>query len=170
MPPEKTTNCPCCSGEFYANCCEPFITGAQQPKTPEQLMRSRYTAYTQCNIDYIFNTMRDDALKKANREDAARWAKRIVWKSLEIVEASDVDKNSTEATVEFAAHYEENDKPKTMREKSVFKKYDGAWYYVSSMEATPPPIVQRVVGDKVGRNDPCPCGSGKKYKKCCMTA
>ena len=28
--------------------------------------------------------------------------------------------------------------------------------------------VQQVVrGDKVGRNDPCPCGSGKKYKKCC---
>jgi preprotein translocase subunit SecA len=28
-------------------------------------------------------------------------------------------------------------------------------------------IQQRRVGDKVGRNDPCPCGSGKKYKKCC---
>jgi len=29
--------------------------------------------------------------------------------------------------------------------------------------------VQQVVrgGDKIGRNDPCPCGSGKKYKKCC---
>jgi len=25
----------------------------------------------------------------------------------------------------------------------------------------------RTVGDKIGRNDPCPCGSGKKYKKCC---
>ena len=25
-----------------------------------------------------------------------------------------------------------------------------------------------IVGKKVGRNDPCPCGSGKKYKKCCM--
>ena len=25
----------------------------------------------------------------------------------------------------------------------------------------------RKVGEKVGRNDPCPCGSGKKYKKCC---
>ena len=25
-------------------------------------------------------------------------------------------------------------------------------------------------GDKIGRNDPCPCGSGKKYKKCCVTA
>jgi preprotein translocase subunit SecA len=25
---------------------------------------------------------------------------------------------------------------------------------------------QRRTGEKVGRNDPCPCGSGKKYKKC----
>jgi uncharacterized protein YecA (UPF0149 family) len=24
-------------------------------------------------------------------------------------------------------------------------------------------------GEKVGRNDSCPCGSGKKFKKCCMT-
>jgi uncharacterized protein YecA (UPF0149 family) len=24
--------------------------------------------------------------------------------------------------------------------------------------------------EKVGRNDPCPCGSGKKYKKCCLQA
>jgi len=28
------------------------------------------------------------------------------------------------------------------------------------------PVEQRIVGEKVGRNDPCPCGSGKKYKKC----
>jgi uncharacterized protein YecA (UPF0149 family) len=31
--------------------------------------------------------------------------------------------------------------------------------------APPAPIVRK--GDKVGRNDPCPCGSGRKYKKCC---
>jgi preprotein translocase subunit SecA len=28
------------------------------------------------------------------------------------------------------------------------------------------PAAQRRTGEKVGRNDPCPCGSGKKYKKC----
>jgi preprotein translocase subunit SecA len=28
----------------------------------------------------------------------------------------------------------------------------------------------RRAAEKVGRNDPCPCGSGKKYKKCCGTA
>jgi len=26
---------------------------------------------------------------------------------------------------------------------------------------------QKVAGKKIGRNDPCPCGSGKKYKHCC---
>ena len=32
------------------------------------------------------------------------------------------------------------------------------------------PVTQTVVRDqpKVGRNDPCPCGSGKKFKKCCL--
>lgn len=29
------------------------------------------------------------------------------------------------------------------------------------------PVQQRRVGPKIGRNDPCPCGSGKKYKQCC---
>ncbi len=33
----------------------------------------------------------------------------------------------------------------------------------------PEPLVQPIVNEspKIGRNDPCPCGSGKKYKKCC---
>ena len=26
-----------------------------------------------------------------------------------------------------------------------------------------------VSGTKIGRNEPCPCGSGKKYKKCCAS-
>ena len=36
-----------------------------------------------------------------------------------------------------------------------------------SPTAGPPTTVRRST-PKVGRNDPCPCGSGKKYKKCCM--
>ncbi len=36
----------------------------------------------------------------------------------------------------------------------------------------PPPAPETIrrTGQKVGRNDPCPCGSGKKYKKCCGIA
>ncbi|MBN2566267.1 MAG: SEC-C domain-containing protein, partial [Candidatus Eisenbacteria bacterium] len=33
-------------------------------------------------------------------------------------------------------------------------------------QGAPVAVKQRVVVEKVGRNDPCPCGSGKKYKKC----
>jgi len=33
--------------------------------------------------------------------------------------------------------------------------------------ARPRPVPRTASGEKVGRNDPCPCGSGKKYKKCC---
>jgi uncharacterized protein YecA (UPF0149 family) len=34
-------------------------------------------------------------------------------------------------------------------------------------EFAPPPAPIESEEPKVGRNDPCPCGSGKKYKKCC---
>jgi preprotein translocase subunit SecA len=37
---------------------------------------------------------------------------------------------------------------------------------VTPNRTAPPKQVVRS-GEKVGRNDPCPCGSGKKYKKCC---
>lgn len=34
-------------------------------------------------------------------------------------------------------------------------------------EPLPPPVETIHAEKTVGRNDPCPCGSGKKYKKCC---
>ncbi|MDZ7637918.1 MAG: SEC-C metal-binding domain-containing protein [Bryobacterales bacterium] len=37
---------------------------------------------------------------------------------------------------------------------------------MSGGEGDAPKSVKRAE-PKVGRNDPCPCGSGKKYKKCC---
>ena len=36
----------------------------------------------------------------------------------------------------------------------------------ATTSTAPVAVQQRVVYEKVGRNDPCPCGSGKKYKKC----
>jgi len=41
---------------------------------------------------------------------------------------------------------------------------------VANLDADGGTVRQRVIGQKVGRNDPCPCGSGKKYKKCCGQA
>ncbi|NQV24417.1 MAG: SEC-C domain-containing protein [Rhodopirellula sp.] len=50
--------------------------------------------------------------------------------------------------------------------------YDEGGYSENSSESTPSEAVIEPIrnrGVKVGRNDPCPCGSGKKYKKCCGT-
>ncbi|MDE2097702.1 MAG: SEC-C domain-containing protein [Patescibacteria group bacterium] len=34
-------------------------------------------------------------------------------------------------------------------------------------EKKPPPFILRRIGPRIGRNDPCPCGSGEKFKRCC---
>ncbi len=53
-----------------------------------------------------------------------------------------------------------------LHEKEVFKpKAHSITYGAPTLDnSKPKPVVK---SDKVGRNDPCPCGSGKKYKKCC---
>lgn len=46
-------------------------------------------------------------------------------------------------------------------DKKGFNKNDKDYF-------KPSKIPPQAVSEKIGRNDPCPCGSGKKYKKCCM--
>ena len=45
------------------------------------------------------------------------------------------------------------------------KPVASAW---SDLSAARGRLVPPGTGPKVGRNDPCPCGSGKKFKKCCL--
>jgi SEC-C motif-containing protein len=47
---------------------------------------------------------------------------------------------------------------------SRFRRHNKKWFYFDGDEIKPQPIVRE--GPRVGRNDPCPCGSGKKFKKC----
>lgn len=145
-------SCPCNSGKSYALCCEPFLTNAKNPLTPEALMRSRYTAYTQANIDYIADTMQGSAAEDFDKEHAAHWSKHLQWLGLKVIRSiQDNDKG----TVEFIATYSQNGNQENLYEISDFQKIEGKWFYIDGN--TP----------KVGRNDNCPCGSKKKYKKCC---
>lgn len=152
--------CPCCSTKTLEECCGPFLVGTQSPDTPEQLMRSRYTAYSLQHIDYIEKTMQGSAAKDFKKEDALNWAKRVKWQGLEVLNATTKDNNGF---VEFIAHYFEGGKSHSMHEVSEFHLIDSKWYYVDGKK---PSAEKQVV--KVNRNDPCPCGSGKKYKKCCL--
>ena len=67
--------CPCGSQHLYDSCCGLYLDKKQKPQTPEQLMRSRYTAYSVANIDYIKNTMQGNPLIGFNEQEAEKWAK-----------------------------------------------------------------------------------------------
>jgi len=157
--------CPCGSHVSYEKCCGSFITGEELPKSPEQLMRARYTAFTQANVDYIVKTMRKDAVDDFNPENTRQWAQQVEWVGLEVLNAPPVTNKKQTATVEFIASYRQQGKLQNIREVSEFKYSKDRWYYTGGQGE----VVNKTVhtATKVGRNDPCPCNSGKKFKKCC---
>lgn len=153
--------CACGNQQPYLACCGRFIESGETPQTPEELMRSRYTAYTRVNIDYIERTMRSPALDRFDANETRKWAASLKWERLNVV---DSHTEGDKGYVEFYAHFKGNNKKYAMREVSEFHRIEGAWYYVNG-EDPKSTIVHQT--PSLGRNDPCPCQSGKKYKKCC---
>lgn len=156
--------CPCCSGENYSECCGPLLDRTHIALTPERLMRSRYTAFVKQDIEYIKETMTGEVLEDFDEVDALDWAKNASWLGLEILDAPEVTDNAKKGFVEFIANYELNGEMQALHEYSHFRKSGDKWFYISGIIRSDEEPV-RV--EKVGRNEPCPCGSGKKYKKCC---
>ncbi len=125
-------NCPCQSGECYEACCGPYLNGQALPDTPLALMRSRYTAFTQGNVAYLCQTVAGRALKKFDSKAAKAWIDRITWQGLEIL---DFSQNGDQGEVEFIARYIENQSFCAIHERSRFKKQNGRWYYVNTLQA-----------------------------------
>ncbi len=157
--------CPCQSGVNFDRCCEPIINGLRQAETAEQLMRARYTAHTQVQMDFIAKTHDPKTKKNVDLKDSRDWAESTKWMGLEIIKTNQGGPDDEFGTVEFKASFETNDGLQFHHELSEFRNRDGAWFYSDSTHPTGHTVVR---GDpKIGRNGPCPCGSGKKYKKCC---
>lgn len=156
--------CPCGSGLDFSKCCEPFILGKQKAPSAEALMRSRYTAYSVQAIDYIINTCVKDGQQDIDVEQTSAWSKKSQWLGLKIVSVNKGGINDTEGSVEFKAEYILDGLKDVHHERALFKKIDGEWLYDSG-EVVPTTVVRAT--PKIGRNDPCYCGSGKKYKHCC---
>jgi SEC-C motif-containing protein len=160
-------DCPCGSGLTYEECCDKYISGNEKAPTAEKLMKARYTAYAKEEIDFIGNTNHPSSRDDFDPETAKQWAKRSDWQGIEILSKEEGEEGDTKGTVEFIAHYKdkENDNDFHHHEISKFKKEDDTWYFVDGRVVGFDPIIRDE--PKVGRNDPCPCGSGKKHKKCC---
>ncbi|MFL1454165.1 YchJ family protein [Marinobacter sp. GN3S48] len=143
--------CPCGSGEIYHACCQPFHQGSPAP-TPEALMRSRYSAFVLRLADYLLETWHS-----STRPQSLDPQQSPEWTSLRILDAST---RGDTGTVRFRAVYRLGDGWGYLEETSGFTKEEGRWFYVSG-DTTEGQL-------KPGRNEPCPCGSGKKYKACCL--
>ena len=161
--------CPCRSQRSYSDCCEPVITSARPAETAEELMRGRYSAYAKGVIEFIISSTHPDRRSECDEKAIRAWSANSDWTEFEIVSAEGGRAGDNEGKVEFIARFTEDRMKKTLHETGSFKRMDdGCWYYVDGAVHPPKPFVRQ--DGKVNRNDPCPCGSGKKYKKCCGEA
>jgi SEC-C motif domain protein len=158
-------NCPCGSGRDFADCCAPYLAGTQTPPTAEALMRSRYSAYVERQIPYLGETLHPEARGDYDEAATRRWAEAAEWQGLEVRATEAGGEGDAEGTVEFLAQYKEKGVLRRHQEIARFRRHQGRWYYLDG--SLPAPKTVQHQGPRVGRNDPCPCGSGKKYKKCC---
>ncbi len=157
--------CPCGSNIAYEECCRPIIKGERPAATAEQLMRSRYSAYVKKEIEYIYTSLHPDHRSDYDEKTTRTWAEKAVWHNFEILNTSGGGPEDNQGQVEFVVKFSEDGIERTHHELSTFEKLDGKWYFESGK--TPPPKQFVRETPKVGRNEPCICGSGKKYKKCC---
>lgn len=157
MPP-----CPCGSTLDLAACCGRYHAGEPAP-TAEALMRSRYAAYALGNLDYIEATCAGPAAVAFDRAEAEVLKLGTKWLGLDIVKTAKGRAGDSDGTVSFTARYRHGGEDTALSETSRFRRIDGRWFYWDR-DAVPDRAQQAA---SVGRNDPCPCGSGRKYKKCC---
>jgi SEC-C motif-containing protein len=144
-------NCYCDSKREFTICCEPYLKNQLIPLTPEQLMRSRYSAYVLGDGKYIVDTTAKEYRYEDDIDLIKEYAKSVIWLGLEVIYAK-------EAIVEFCAYYRDKDGIKVQHERSNFMQESGRWFYRDGL----------LLNSKIDRNSHCPCKSGKKYKKCCL--
>jgi len=144
--------CPCGSGIALDDCCGKWHQGQPAPSA-ERLMRSRYSAYTLGLIDYLVATTLPAQQAALDRDSMRAWSLGSTWLGLEVEDSELID---THAFVTFTARWHDGDGEHRHRERSAFVQQAGRWYFIDPTA----PL-------KAGRNDPCPCGSGQKFKKCC---
>ncbi|SOC86189.1 SEC-C motif-containing protein [Ensifer adhaerens] len=149
--------CPCGSGKLILACCSPILAGKPAP-TAEALMRSRYTAYATGRLDYIEETCAGPAAKAFDRREAERSGLGTEWLGLAITGREAGLEGDETGKVNFTFRVRQNGQEASASEVSLFRKIDGRWFYWDREDKAKP--------GRVGRNDPCPCGSGKKFKAC----
>ncbi len=153
-------HCLCGHNLDYAHCCGLYHSGEKLPATAEALMRSRFTAYAMHNAGYLsatWETARCPETIDFSREKAE-------WRRLEIIGVKKGGLKDSKGVVEFKAYFLLDGEEYAMHEISRFVKSDGRWFYLDGALKS---IAKVGLNTDLGKNAPCACGSGKKFKRCC---
>ncbi len=148
--------CPCGSNIPFSTCCKPIFADHAKAKTAEQLMRSRYTAFTMDENAYLLSSW----AKETRPEKMDTKETPVQWIGLDVESSEKGEITDSEGTVTFIAHFIVTSRLCHLREKSRFIKEDNKWFY---LDGVPDSSIE-----KIARNGLCPCGSGKKFKRCCL--
>lgn len=152
----STAICPCGSGNLLNTCCGHYHAGHAAPDA-QTLMRSRYSAYVLGEIDYLSSTTLPAQQQGLDRDAITRWSAQSTWLGLEVESAQVIGGQPEHAFVTFVARWHDGSGEHSHRERSAFVQRGERWYFIDPTVAL-----------GAGRNDPCPCESGQKFKKCCQ--
>ncbi len=173
-----TSLCPCGSTLSYADCCAPLHVGQKIADTAAQLMRSRYCAFVLQHIEYIVATTAPFQQPLLDTQAISDWAQQTDWAGLAVIKHTPKI-GKRHAQVEFKAYFhlpasaghsagldlaaldsKGLDSKGVHHELSTFVNIPthgtSRWYFLD------PTVVMPVT-----QKQPCPCGSGEKYKRCC---
>jgi SEC-C motif-containing protein len=163
VPPKPEGPCPCGGGASFEKCCRPLLAKTRTATDAAELMRSRFTAHVARNYEHLHRTHLESS--KTPYEPGGEAAP-TAWTRL-VIHAHETGAKPDLEFVDFTAYFTENGAERAFHEKAEFRRVEGVWYYTHAVREGPAPI-RAAAGSKVGRNDPCPCGSGRKHKQCCL--
>ncbi len=157
---QQIEGCLCGSGNAYAECCQRYHNSDALPATAKALMCSRFTAFAMNNESYLLATW--DGAKRPKTVDFTKQP--LDWTRLVIVKCKKGGAGDSKGVVQFKAFYRQQGEEYAMNEISRFHKVNGRWCYIDGVVKS---IAKVGASSDEGRNAPCSCGSGKKYKRCC---
>ena len=122
--------CNCQSGSLFEDCCAPFLKGKKAVSCPEEVLRSRYSAYALGDVRYIRETAEGPALANLDDFQVRDWMNRVVLLGLTILTVEEgTPEVGTDAKISFLVKFREDGKENTFFETSIFKQVSGRWVY-----------------------------------------
>jgi len=126
-------NCNCGRPKSYKDCCGVIHSQKIKANTAEDLMRSRYTAFTLGDGDYLMRSQHSKTRNLKEKKEITKWAKSVNWIRLEVLKTSKGLSSDMLGTVEFKAFFFESGSVQMIHENSSFEKEGGYWVYVGAV-------------------------------------